>query len=67
MSLKGDVLLNNAQNDQNWEANNIFNLLFFSFKGGDKNFIRLSNNGAVYCGKKTKEWLGFSENSLKTV
>ena len=31
----------------------------FAFKGGDKTFIRLSNNVAAYWRKKRKEELGF--------
>ena len=30
----------------------------FTFKGGDKTFIRYSNDGAAYCGVKTKRGLG---------
>ena len=36
-----------------------------AFKAGDKNFIRLSNNGAAYWRKKIKGRLGFSKTSLK--
>ena len=38
----------------------------FAFKGGNKTFIILSNNGTAYWGKKTKGELNFSEASLKT-
>ena len=38
----------------------------FAFKGGDKTFIRLSDNGEVYYGKKIKGELGFSKSPLKT-
>lgn len=34
-------------------------------KGGDKTFIRLSNNGKAHWGNKTKGGLGFSKPSLK--
>ena len=33
----------------------------FALKRGDKTFIRLSNNGAAYWGRKTKGGLGFSK------
>ena len=38
----------------------------FAFKEGDKTFIRLSNNGAGFCVKKTKGGLAFNKASLKT-
>ena len=38
----------------------------FDFKGGDKTFNRLCNNGAAYWGKKTKGGIAFSKTSLKT-
>ena len=38
----------------------------FAFERGDKNFNRLSNNGAAYWRKKTKGGLGFHETSFKT-
>ena len=38
----------------------------FTFEGGDKNFIGLSNNGAAYWGNKTKRGLGLSKTSCKT-
>ena len=33
----------------------------FALKRGDKTFIRLSNSGAAYWGRKTKGGLGFSK------
>ena len=38
----------------------------FAFKGGNKAFVRLSNNEAAYWGTKTKVGIGFSKTSLKT-
>ena len=40
-------------------------IVHFAFKGGDKTFISLSNNGPAYWGK-TKGGLGFSKTSFKT-
>ena len=37
----------------------------FTFEGGNKTFIRLSNNGAAYWGKKTKGGLGLANHHLK--
>ena len=37
----------------------------FAFTGGNKGFIRLSNNGAAYWQKLTKGGLGFSKTSVK--
>ena len=41
-------------------------IAYFASNGGDKTFIRLSNNGAIYFGKKTKEWIDFRKTSFKT-
>ena len=40
-------------------------IIDFAFKGGDKTFIRLSNNGAAYWEKKPEEGLGFSKTLIK--
>ena len=36
MPEKGDYLVNNVQNYQNWMENNVLILLLFAFKGGAK-------------------------------
>ena len=41
-------------------------IIDFTFKGGNKTFIRLSHNAAAYCWKKTKRELRFSKTSVKT-
>ena len=43
----------------------LYFIVDFGFKGGDKTFIILSNNGVGKWVKKTKGRLGFSKSSLK--
>ena len=45
----------------------ISSIVDYAFKGRDKTFFKLFNNGAAYWGKKTKEGLRFSKASLKNL
>ena len=43
----------------------LWKLVDFCFDGGNKKYIKIDNWGRAYWGKKTKDSIGFTKNSLK--